>query len=372
LIQLRAHVVSSFADLPGAVHELLSQAPSFDLTLPWLDALARHTTAQDERLELLWLEGTEPDTAGAFLATVRQGSGGSMAVRGRSLRALANYYSACFAPLIAPSCDPARAADTFADALVSEVGDWETVDLNPMAPESPFFAALERGLHARGCFVQRYFRFGNWYLEVGGRDYATYLSGLSSRTRNTLKRKGRKLDELGETQFEILQTVDGLDAALTAFEEIYARSWRTQAEPYPAFIREVAREFARRGWLRLGVLRVGEQTAAAQIWFVYDRTASIFKLAYDPQYQEHSVGSLLTAHLMRHVIDVDRVEVVDYLSGDDPYKQEWMSARRERWGLRAYRLTSVAGLAGAARSLAGTLARRGLSAVRAAGSRIAS
>jgi hypothetical protein len=69
---------------------------------------------------------------------------------------------------------------------------------------------------------------------------------------------------------------------------------------------------------------------------------------------------------------VDRVEVVDYLSGDDTYKQEWMSARRERWGLGAYRLTSVAGLAGAARSLAGTLARRGLSAVRAAGSRIVS
>ena len=34
--------------------------------------------------------------------------------------------------------------------------------------------------------------------------------------------------------------------------------------------------------------------------------------------------------LMRHVIDVDQVREVDFGSGDDAYKKDWMSDRRER------------------------------------------
>ncbi len=27
---------------------------------------------------------------------------------------------------------------------------------------------------------------------------------------------------------------------------------------------------------------------------------------------------------------------VDYLTGDDPYKKDWMTHRRERWGITAF------------------------------------
>jgi len=41
---------------------------------------------------------------------------------------------------------------------------------------------------------------------------------------------------------------------------------------------------------------------------------------------------VLTAALMQHALDVDRVQTVDYLIGDDAYKREWMSHRREPAG----------------------------------------
>ena len=46
---------------------------------------------------------------------------------------------------------------------------------------------------------------------------------------------------------------------------------------------------------------------------------------------------------MKHVIDVDRVSTVDYLSGDDPYKKDWMSHRQERWALVGYNRRTVRG-----------------------------
>ena len=60
----------------------------------------------------------------------------------------------------------------------------------------------------------------------------------------------------------------------------------------------------------------------------------------------------------QHAIEVDGVGEVDYLSGDDAYKQDWMSQRRERVGLVAFRTDSLAGLAAAGRHFLGKHLRR--------------
>jgi CelD/BcsL family acetyltransferase involved in cellulose biosynthesis len=39
---------------------------------------------------------------------------------------------------------------------------------------------------------------------------------------------------------------------------------------------------------------------------------------------------VLTGRMLQHVVDVDGVHSVDFLSGDDAYKKDWMSARRCR------------------------------------------
>ena len=36
---------------------------------------------------------------------------------------------------------------------------------------------------------------------------------------------------------------------------------------------------------------------------------------------------------MQYVIDIDQVEEIDFLTGNDAYKQDWMSERRERFAL---------------------------------------
>jgi CelD/BcsL family acetyltransferase involved in cellulose biosynthesis len=52
---------------------------------------------------------------------------------------------------------------------------------------------------------------------------------------------------------------------------------------------------------------------------------------------------VLSAALFRHALDVDRVSDIDYLTGDDDYKRDWMTHRRERVGLVAFRKASIAG-----------------------------
>jgi CelD/BcsL family acetyltransferase involved in cellulose biosynthesis len=114
---------------------------------------------------------------------------------------------------------------------------------------------------------------------------------------------------------------------------------------------------AERGWLRLGIAYYDNEPVAAQLWIVSHGRAVIYKLAHDEKVAKLSVGTVLTAFLMAHVLDVDKVREVDYLIGDDSYKKDWMSYRRERWGIVAYNPCSVAGLAGLAIQVLGNLRR---------------
>lgn len=64
------------------------------------------------------------------------------------------------------------------------------------------------------------------------------------------------------------------------------------------------------------------------------------------------------AALMEHAMDIDQVSEVDYLAGDEPYKADWMSHRRERIGLIAFDPFRWSGLVAAALHFAGQWRRR--------------
>jgi CelD/BcsL family acetyltransferase involved in cellulose biosynthesis len=103
----------------------------------------------------------------------------------------------------------------------------------------------------------------------------------------------------------------------------------------------------------MGLAWLHGQPVAAQLWFVTGEKASIYKVAYHEAFASYSLGNILTAHLMRHVIESDRVAEVDFLMGDDKYKKIWMSNRRERWGIIAYNPRTLFGAALALREIAG-------------------
>jgi CelD/BcsL family acetyltransferase involved in cellulose biosynthesis len=124
------------------------------------------------------------------------------------------------------------------------------------------------------------------------------------------------------------------------------------------------RTCAQQGWLRLGIAYLDGVPAAAQLWVVVAGTASIYKMAYDERFAKESVGTVLSSLLMEYVIDVDKVKTVDYLSGDDAYKRDWMSHRRERWGIMAFNLHTTHGVLAAARHVGGRAAKRALGAFR--------
>jgi ribosomal protein S18 acetylase RimI-like enzyme len=269
----------------------------------------------------------------------------------RQLRSLTNYYSSIFSPILdASQSRQSEILHLFFEHIARETPAWHVFDIEPLDKDDSLFNDIRNAISANGMFNIPYFRFGNWYLELEGRNFTEYFESLPPTLKNTLKRKSKKLFSANSAHVDIITGTDGLDTALEHFERIYKSSWKV-AEPYPKFIRRIAQEFAKQGYLRLGVLYVNQEPAAAQIWFLKGKVASIFKLAYDPTFRKQSVGSILTMKLMQHVIDTDGVETVDYLVGDDRYKKDWMSHRRERWGIMAFNARTPKGAIAAARHI---------------------
>jgi hypothetical protein len=264
--------------------------------------------------------------------------------------ALANYYASLYSPLASTARDRPRAMA----ALVQQLSDLRprigSVNFAPLDDESPDTAALVGALSDQGWYVRRYFCFGNWTLPCDGLSFDDYMTTRDSQLRNTYARKAKKLLAAGTLQ--VATQPDEVDAAMDAYDAVYAKSWK-QPEPYPNFVRGWARHCALQGWLRLGVVRVAGAPIAAQFWFTIDRRAYIFKLAYDEEQSKWSAGTVLSAHLFRHALDVDRVVEIDYLTGDDAYKKSWMTHRRERIGLMACNLRSIGGMVAAATEFAG-------------------
>ena len=243
----------------------------------------------------------------------------------RSLVALANWYSFRIRPIVSPGADQ--------DALLYEMardlaGAAPHITLAPLPDENGETTRLAAAFRRAGWLV-----FGrqcdtNHVLNVHQRSFAEFLESRPGALRTTLKQKAAKLSVTIETQFNA--------ESWRCYEQVYAQSWKPQ-EGAPAFLRRFAEEEGAAGRLRLGIARAGKMPVAAQFWTVEAGTAFIHKLAHAEDSKSLSPGTSLSAALFEHVIDRDKVALVDFGTGDDVYKRDWMEAVRPRYRLEMFR-----------------------------------
>jgi len=332
-------------DLPTDVIQLFEnpEQVNFQLGLPWLINLVKTVYKGHEGIRLYVLRRLgRPMVVLPILAT-------KMAT-GWQVQGLSNYYTSFYEPIIETEID----ISPLIQAVLKAHAPVVSMRFSPMNPASATYKKLKNALLANRLHPFTFFCFGNWYLDVSG-DWDAYFKSRSGTLRNTIKRMTKKFEADGGTM-DLHRDAHNLHEALEDYQKVYTTSWK-EAEPYPEFIPGLIQIYADQGALRLGIARLNGQAIAAQLWVMVNKKSFIFKVAYDENFKSYAPGTLVTAMLMKHVLAHDNVTEVDFLTGDDLYKKNWMSHRRERWGIIAYNPKTLGGAAGFLREVLGRALR---------------
>jgi CelD/BcsL family acetyltransferase involved in cellulose biosynthesis len=262
---------------------------------------------------------------------------------------LSNWYNFSTHPIFAGDADDSsRKAMLVAIARRLKPGI-ACITLSPMA--APIAELMRSAFSKAGWFTTSHQSSTRWVAHVKGKSFADYWEERPSQLRNTFKRKSGK----SEIVCTVYTAFD--ETAWEAYESVYAQSWKPE-EGSPAFLRDMAMSESAAGCLRLAVARIDGEPVAAQLWTVENDTALIHKLAYRSDLRDLSPGTILSEAIFRHVIDLDKVSLIDFGTGDDGYKKDWMDEAEPLMEVRLFNPLSLDGFLGMAKVKLARLAGR--------------
>lgn len=340
---LRVAAFASLDALPDDAMPLFDTASTFFSTRAWWDVVLAHAIPSGAVPRLLLIR-QDGEAKALFPMLLDPANGG--------FRALTTPYTSLYEPLIAAGgTDRAAIWTTFARYCRR----FPTIRLDAldMAAEPEIALAGSQA----GLAVARFNHFGNWHEPAAGRDWAAWLADRPGALRETIRRRTRRAERLSGACFSLFSDTNDLASGIIAFEAVYTRSWK-EPEPYPLFNPAQIRAAASLGLARLGVWSIDGVPAAAQFWIVEHGWARVLKLAHDEAFKAHSPGTVLTAWIVRHMIEQEHVVGLDFGRGDDPYKQGWVADRGQRIGMLLINPRRIGGMIALARHTLGRIKAR--------------
>lgn len=323
--------------------EAINPVNQFELTLPWLKATAQFMLPAGASVIVHCLMATETSSQAEELI---------VAIpfihleQGKRLKSLGSFYSTVIEHYYAKHYDESNHIKAL-ECLVNNIlqlSSWQTLQIGPIDQNSELADLFANGASAN--WVSKVFSKQHNIYQDQLSTFEQYYAQLPSQLKNTLSRRGKKLAKSTSYNIDIVSSDDLFDRAFNAYKAVYTESWKGDEYSYD-FIEQVCRSALAKNQLRLGILYVNDKPAAAQIWFVQSTkemtTASIFKLAYHPDFQQFSVGSILSLAISEYVLSHDKVDMIEFGMGDESYKQDWLKMTKSRLTLQVFNRQNILG-----------------------------
>jgi predicted ATP-grasp superfamily ATP-dependent carboligase/CelD/BcsL family acetyltransferase involved in cellulose biosynthesis len=332
-------LVTSFAQLVKLKSEWESYSAlegnhSVFLTHDWFENFAHEILDDRTKLAIYVLRGD--GVPGAIFPMMLERARIS-GVPTRRLKFLANFYSPIAKPLWGTTSFPERVALAchFFRHVRSQRPTRTVLDFSPVPGETGDLEVLKTALEQEGMLHTVYYSSANWFRPVERLTGADLDKVLPSRVKNTIHRHLARARREGVVEFKLYTAPEDIEARIHEYYDVYRRSWK-RPEPYPGFHARLAVKLARTGEITLGIVYFNQKPVAAQLWLMHRQVASILKLCHDEAFKQYSFGTILTYWMMLYALDGVGVQEIDYLTGDEPYKKDWMSSRRDRYGILAF------------------------------------
>ncbi len=216
---------------------------------------------------------------------------------------------------------------SFLDFLEQDRSVWDCCQLNTVPDGSPVLGHLLDELKERRWPEAIHPRLRSAVaLPV---DWDSYLSQISKNERRKLLYYTRRVAKRFKAEFYKCSEESDLPVSLNALFELHNKRWRSLGES-GTFLSAERRQFyiklaqflLRRGWLDFWLLKLNDETVAAQFALRYRDTVYALQEGFDPAYALESVGFVLRGHVLRELIS-EGVRHYDFLATPNPSKQRF-------------------------------------------------
>lgn len=251
---------------------------------------------------------------------------------------LSDYLDALFEEGREVECAEAVAAhiSTVADAF-------DVLVLQDMTDRSVNHELLDRALERRGFRGEH---FVNEYCPrtVLRQTWEETLAAFKIDNRREIRRRQRNLHKNFTVGYEVLTREEDAHRGMDEFIAMHQMKWRNEGHrgvfadsAVAAFHREVARLFARRGWLYLAFLNANNARGAALYCFIFrdDLAVYLTGTAKCSDVFKFSPGRVLTAYCMEEAVKMGK-KVCDFMRGTEPYKYEMDARDVPNWTILRY------------------------------------
>ena len=344
-------VYTSFDALPERCLTFLNEFEQSDFFLGngWFRNFSQNTisTNANVRIYVICEVGDIAATRAVLFMRTPGGQNGSYSEKyfsgAKTIASMTAHQSIRFAPAVNESDEQ---LDAILDALIQSVCEddfsWRLVDLNFMNKDSLLYEHLSKAFTDYGMTVRHYNYRPVLFENLSGITFKDFIASRSSMVRKTYIRKSRKLEKSGSVRFELIKA-NNLSQAINDYKIVHDNSWK-EAELFPKHDTGVIEASEKAGALRMGLLYLDNAPVAVQVWIVSSGRATIYKLHYDSNFQQESVGAVLMLRMFEYMIDVEHINEVDFGVGRETAKSHWLKSERSLCGMVAFNPKSVGGL----------------------------
>lgn len=331
---MNTNVFNKICDMPDEVRDIFSKCSldSFFNSETWYLLYEENVGKYTGDIEYIVLYDNDNSPI-AILPTSRKNN---------RIYSLSNYYSPYFTIICSKYLNKAEVLEKLLNIYLTENRKWTSIELGPFTETDISLTLFRSSKLKRFSYNLVHYQTHNWYYNVN-ESFDEYVKARPSTIINTCNRKEKKLLKDDSISIVISEKFSDIERSVTDFFLVYSNSWKKE-EAYKDFIRKLIITAHDNGLLRMGFIYKYGMPIASQFWITHNKIAYIYKLAYNDDFKKFSAGSILTYRMFEYVITKDKVRTVDYLTGNDPYKSNWMNTSRTLYRIEMLNKNSPLGL----------------------------
>jgi CelD/BcsL family acetyltransferase involved in cellulose biosynthesis len=238
--------------------------------------------------------------------------------------------------ILCKSQDSDAIGDQFAHWLAAVSGDgedgWSVLDLDGIRQGNPVMARFCHAMTELGGRVHGHSRMHTWRRAVES-DWETFLIKAGSHAKRRFRATVRKLESLDGLTFTLATTPDELKCDLDTLIRLHQKRWQSVGQPgsyatpkFRDFIHDTCQRFLSRDSLQLLNMRLHDRSIGMVAALIGDDGGVYgYSSAYEIDEAQLEPGRLLSVHELQRAHQ-DRRPFVDYMRGDETYKQRMLAS----------------------------------------------